>query len=128
MRLVRQYRYAVRQFSRGLPHGSSDDLSVGEAARELVEETGLAVASSELLGILRPDTGILTTEVAVWFTRAPHADELPTHQEAETGAVLQWYSLGEVQGLIRSGAITCGITLAAPSGGVLRRPSGKVPA
>jgi ADP-ribose pyrophosphatase len=123
---VRQYRYPVKQFTLELPRGGSDDLSIGEAARELVEETGLAVGSSQLLGILRPDTGILTTEVAVWFVRAPRAEHLPTHHEAETGAALQWYGMGDVTGLIRSGAITCGITLAAlamlGASGALHRP------
>lgn len=112
---VRQYRYPVKAATLELPRGGSDDFSVGEAARELVEETGQTVARSELLGIIHPDTGILSNEVAVWYIRTPKADQLPSHTEAETGAVLQWYSNGEVTGLLKRGEITCGLTIAALS-------------
>lgn len=111
--LVRQYRYPTGAFSLEFPRGGSDDLSLDEAARELIEETGLAYNSGTLLGTLRPDTGILTTEVAVWKTSHGMEHLRPGHVEDETGAKIEWYSYGEVLGLVRSGKITCGMTLAA---------------
>lgn len=111
--LVRQYRYPVGQFTLEFPRGGSDDLSLDEAARELIEETGLDFTSGTLLGTLRPDTGILTTEVAVWKTVHGIEHLRPGFVEDETGAKIEWYSFGQVTGMVRNGKITCGMTLAA---------------
>lgn len=111
--LVRQYRCPAGQFTLEFPRGGSEDLGLDEAARELIEETGLDYSSAVLLGTLRPDTGILTTEVAVWKTFHGKEHLRPGHIEDETGARIEWYSYGEILGLVRSGKITCGMTLAA---------------
>lgn len=111
--LVRQYRYPVGDFTLEFPRGGADDLTLDEAARELIEETGLAYKSAVLLGTIRPDTGILTTEVAVWKTVHGKEHLRPGHVEDETGAKIEWYSYGELLGMIRRGNITCGMTLAA---------------
>lgn len=111
--LVRQYRYPIGYYTLEFPRGSSRDLSVDEAARELVEETGLVCTSAIRLGTLRPDTGILTTEVAIWKTVHQPTDVRPDHLEHESGATVHWYSHGEVLGMIASGRITCGMTMAA---------------
>lgn len=111
--LVRQYRYPVGDFTLEFPRGGSDDLSLAEAARELVEETGLDFVSGSALGTIRPDTGILDTVVAVWRTNHRLSDMDSVYVEEETGAKIQWFSHGEVMGLVRSGQITCGMTLAA---------------
>jgi 8-oxo-dGTP pyrophosphatase MutT (NUDIX family) len=111
--LVRQYRYPAREFTLEFPRGGSADLSLDEAARELIEETGLDYRSGTLLGTLRPDTGILTTEVAVWKTVHGIEHVRPGHVEDETGAKVEWYSIGELTGMVGNGRITCGMTLAA---------------
>lgn len=111
--LVRQYRYPAGEFTLEFPRGGSEDLSLDEAARELIEETGLDYNSGTLLGTLRPDTGILTTQVAVWKTVHGPEHLRPGHVEDETGAKVEWYSYGELLGMIRGGKITCGMTLAA---------------
>lgn len=113
--LVRQYRYPTGAFTLEFPRGGSEDLSLDEAARELIEETGLDYSSATRLGTLRPDTGILTTEVAVWKTVHGKEHLRPGHVEDETGAKVEWHSYGEILGLIRGGKITCGMTLAALS-------------
>lgn len=124
--LVRQYRYPLKDFSLEFPRGGSDDLSLDEAARELVEETGLEFHSATRLGTLRPDTGILTTEVAVWKTIHGASHLHPGYIEDETGASIEWYGFGEILGMVRSGRITCGMTLAAlamlQSGGHMNCP------
>jgi 8-oxo-dGTP pyrophosphatase MutT (NUDIX family) len=111
--LVRQYRYPAGEFTLEFPRGGSEDLSLDEAARELIEETGLDYSSGTLLGTLRPDTGILTTQVAVWKTVHGKEHLRPGHVEDETGAKVEWYSYGELLGMIRGGKVTCGMTLAA---------------
>ncbi|MCC3299426.1 NUDIX hydrolase [Arthrobacter caoxuetaonis] len=111
--LVRQYRYPTGEFTLEFPRGGSDDLSLAEAARELIEETGLEFTHGRKLGTIRPDTGILTTEVAAWCTFHALKDLENLHVEDETGATVRWYSVGEVMGLVLNGKLTCGISLAA---------------
>lgn len=111
--LVKQYRYPMKDFTLEFPRGGSDDLSISEAARELVEETGLTATSATPLGIIWPDTGILSTQVAVWKTTHASNGLKPDHVEDETGAHVLWYTHGEIIGLIRRGQIRCGMTLAA---------------
>lgn len=112
--LVRQYRYPVGEFTLEFPRGGSDDLSLAEAARELIEETGLEPVGATLLGTIRPDTGLMDTTVAVWrTTHVLNGLAASDHVEDETGATVRWYSHGEISGLVRSGKITCSITLAA---------------
>lgn len=111
--LVRQYRYPVGEFTLEFPRGGSDDLSLAEAARELIEETGLEPVGATLLGTIRPDTGLLDTTVAVWRTTHVLKNLHSDHVEDETGATVRWYSHGEISGLVRSGKISCSITLAS---------------
>ena len=111
--MVRQYRYPVKEFTLEFPRGGSTDLGLEEAVRELAEETGLHTASATHLGTIWPDTGILDTEVAVWKTSHASDGIKPEHVEDESGARVQWYTYGEIVGLIRAGRIRCGMTLAA---------------
>lgn len=111
--LVRQYRYPAAEYSLEFPRGASKDLSAAEAARELVEETGLTSASVRHLGEIRPDTGILTTRVAIWHTPMPLNALGHEHEEASSGARLIWVEDAEMRHLVRSGQITCAMTLAA---------------
>ncbi|MBG0739023.1 NUDIX hydrolase [Paeniglutamicibacter antarcticus] len=124
--LVRQYRYPIGEFTLEFPRGGAEDLSLDEAPRELIEETGLEYSSAIRLGTLRPDTGILTTQVAVWKTVHGIEHLRPGHVEDETGAKIEWYSYGELIGMIRNGKIICGMTLGAitllGSGGHLNCP------
>lgn len=111
--LVRQYRYPVKEFTLEFPRGGSTNLGLAEAARELAEETGLHATTAVHLGNIWPDTGILDTKVAVWKTSHPSDGIKPEHVEDESGARVQWYTHGEIVGLIRAGRIRCGMTLAA---------------
>lgn len=110
---VTQYRYPILAHSLELPRGGTKDLSSDEAAREMAEEMGLPTGSSQYLGRVRPDTGLLSTDVAVWLMRQPASSLNNTHVEEETGAYTSWIHYGDVLGLMRSDRITCGITLAA---------------
>lgn len=111
--LVKQYRYPMKDFTLEFPRGGSNNLSAAEAARELMEESGLQATSATPLGVIWPDTGILNTQVAVWKTSHPSNGLKPDHVEAETGAHILWYTHGEIIGLIRRGQIRCSMTLAA---------------
>ena len=99
------------------PRGRTIDLESGEAVRELAEETGLDVFPDgmRLLGVLHPDTGVLATTVAVWSVAVPWSDAMATsgRVEEESGAVVEWLPAGGWLGMVYSGQITRGMTLAA---------------
>lgn len=115
--LVRQFRPVTGQRSLEFPRGSTADLGDEEAARELVEELGLSDSPGtiSLLGHLRPDTGLLSTEVGVWKARLSTEDveRSLSHVEAFSGVRPEWLSYQDVMALVASGGITCGMTLAA---------------
>ena len=114
--LVRQYRHSIAQFTLEFPRGGTKDESEDEAIRELVEETGLAVnvGRGVRLGKLYADTGILASTVTVWLVPIDtRGDEV--FIEEETAASHCWVTEEELRELIRSGELTCGITLAAYS-------------
>ena len=68
-----------------------------------------------LLGVLHPDTGVLATTVAVWSAAVPWSDAMATsgRVEEESGAVVEWLPAGGWLGMVYSGQITRGMTLAA---------------
>lgn len=107
--LVRQPRPAAGLAdSLELPRGGSTDTGSAEALRELVEETGLTpVAEPTCLGLIHPDTGLLSTRVGVWLV--PVADDPRASGELETTAISPLL-LGD---FVAGGAITCSMTLAA---------------
>lgn len=114
---VSQFRPVTGQRSLEFPRGSTADLGDEEAVRELVEEMGLPSIpdSISLLGHLHPDTGLLSTEVAVWKTHLSTEDmeRSRSHVEAFSGVQPEWISYQAVRALIAKGGITCGMTLAA---------------
>lgn len=87
-----------------LPRGTTEDLGLAEAARELDEELGLRVLNGRYLGVLYPDTGALSNQVGVWVADFHEHREGPVEHETE------WVPLTRA---IRDTRIKCGITLAA---------------
>jgi ADP-ribose pyrophosphatase len=67
--LVRQHRPVIGRVSLEFPSGHVDPGETAELAgrRELLEETGLAAGSMELLGVLVPDIGRLTNRMWCYF-------------------------------------------------------------
>ncbi|EMY36143.1 NUDIX hydrolase [Arthrobacter crystallopoietes BAB-32] len=111
--LVSQYRYPVQVESLEFVRGGATEMTAAEAGREVREETGIEPGHAEYLGAVHPDTGMLSTEAGVWLFRQHPSDKDLDFTEDESGAMTSWHSLGEMLGLIRSGRIRCGITLAA---------------
>jgi hypothetical protein len=111
--LVEQFRYPLGRQSLEFVRGGALEPSAAEAGRELQEETGMVPGFAEHLGILHPDTGILSTEVSVYLFRQRPEDRDIVFQEMESGALTSWYMMADVMGMVRCGKITCGITIAA---------------
>ncbi len=110
--LVQLHRFPSGEFSWEFPRGGTSNLESSEAVRELIEETDLVPGLVRRLGTLRPDTGLLDTEVAVWSAQCRAIAERTELENIETSS-LYWVSYGKLQSMIRSGQITCGMTLAA---------------
>lgn len=114
--LVRQFRPAIGREMLEFPRGGTSDLTSSEAAREMLEETGMSPAGDLLrLGTLFPDTGLLTTEVSVWAVRVDEESVARSaeHQEEHSGARTEWLSSGALAGKVMRGEIVCGMTLAS---------------
>lgn len=118
--LVEHYRPAtgtnLLEFPRGFggapPSGRTvQEHARAEGSRELVEETGMASSKSRFMGFIWPDSGILGNKVAVVSLIADSDREV----QAKDGEIddLRWVTPAELRGLIASGQVCDGITLAA---------------
>ena len=111
--LVNQYRYPVKSESVEFPRGGAAKINPEGAEVEIYEELGQPSKRLDLVGTLRPDTGILATEVGVWIALMDASVLDLDHEESITGLRPNWVSEGELIGMIANGKITCGMTLAA---------------
>ena len=111
------YRYPIGAESLEFPRGAVEDReSVTDAAvRELSEETGFAARSAVLVGQVHADTGLIAGAGAIVLayvdgvcSRPPR----PETTEAIAGPAVA-LSPAELSGLVRSGGITCALTIAA---------------
>jgi 8-oxo-dGTP pyrophosphatase MutT (NUDIX family) len=119
--LIEIYRPAIKSTGLEFPRGATSDLFANEAARELLEETGLTPNRLTRLANIHTDTGSLDNTVGIWLAVvAPDLDDKRTWMrqsegfvDAETGSSFRWLQDGEVVGAIRNGRIACALTLAA---------------
>ncbi|GAA1747301.1 NUDIX hydrolase [Kocuria aegyptia] len=114
--LLAVHRFPVSATLLEFPRGGAD---AGEgyltaAIREAVEELGpyWARADYRRLGLLHPDSGLLTTQVAVYAAHLEHAPAAG-HIEDITGATQVWIPAGQLTELITGGRISDAMTLAA---------------
>lgn len=110
--LVTQFRHSMRSLQVGLPRGYGEDgLSAEEnAAKELSEELGADVVSSEVVGHVVANSGVSGGRVAVVLC------ELGSHElrEGHEGIVgVRAVTAGELREMIATGQIDDGFTLAA---------------
>lgn len=113
--LLRQYRHAPRTEILSFPRGFAEEnlMDKDNVAKELNEELLVQpsdIVSTEMLGKVFPDSGILATCASVWLVTI-------SRYEAEKGheGILDAVELDEDQfcNYIRDGKITDGFTLAA---------------
>ncbi len=121
---VRQYRHAASRFMYELPAGAVDtgETIVEAAARELLEETGYAVAQFDALPALYSDPSRVTGQGHILLGRGPRqvASPAPDRTEDLTSVVVPFEEVGA---LIASGELAhathvAGLLLAASRGDI----------
>lgn len=98
-----------------IPRGYADEGETSQecAIRELKEETGFSLRAQnfQLLGHIRPNTGLLTTRVALYLAVIPD-DSAPTSRDDEAKEML-FVKARDMGDYLRSGQIEDSFTLAA---------------
>ncbi|MFH8248826.1 NUDIX domain-containing protein [Microbacterium sp. B2969] len=108
-------RYATGGPSLEVPAGGSDgDDPLVAAKRELLEETGFAASEWTHLGNVNALNGIANAPEHIFLARDLQRAADAAHSQAEEGIdAVQWMPFADVLGLISSGAISDGETIAA---------------
>ncbi|WP_431033052.1 NUDIX hydrolase [Streptomyces sp. P6-2-1] len=110
--LVRTYRYPVASWQWGLPRGFAQDADPLETARaELLEEMGARAAALRLLGYMTPDSGLLTSRVAV--VRAEVTEATGPVRDLTEVAEARWLPHARLRQWAAEGRMEDGMTLAA---------------
>lgn len=110
--LVLTYRYPAQAwewgFPRGFAHGSDPQDSI---RAELVEELGAEPESLRVVGVMTPNSGLLSTRVVVFLAEYAQESRAPTDRgEVER---IRWVTADELFQELRNGDIQDGMTLAA---------------
>ncbi|RUO35468.1 NUDIX hydrolase [Aliidiomarina shirensis] len=98
-------------------YGEPGEQAVEAAARELFEETGYQAAQMDFLGVVKPNTAILSTNVNVFRCHLPANTQPIQHTSAASDfnevSNVKLASPKQLAHYIASGRLSCGITLAA---------------
>jgi 8-oxo-dGTP pyrophosphatase MutT (NUDIX family) len=110
--LVRTFRYPIDEhqwaFPRGFAHGPDLEAT---ARAELREELGTEATSIKIIGYVTPDSGLMSSRVAVVLADTVSDREIPIDQlEVEE---VRWVRTGELRRMLLDGAIEDGFTLSA---------------
>jgi 8-oxo-dGTP pyrophosphatase MutT (NUDIX family) len=112
--LVKQFRFGIKESSLEIPGGMLEegDTPAGAAMRELLEETGFGGDEPEYLGFVHPNPAIHTNRCYTYLVRNA-AYRQPPKQDSTEDVEVEIVPLREIPGLIRSGAITHALVVAA---------------
>jgi len=105
--LVRQYRYTVQKDSWELPSGhiQPGEVPVDAAKRELQEEAGLTASRWENLGFVHPALGILNSRRYIFLAEDVRETATTGQEDSERGMLVCWFSVPEINSLIRENQI-----------------------
>lgn len=101
------FRHATRSWELELPRGGWDkeESLLDAARREVLEETGYQVDEPIFLGWVNPDSGILSSSVAVFFARANKITCIQ-HEPTEAIAKNPTFTKEEIKNLLNEGFFT----------------------
>ncbi|MGI6786664.1 MAG: NUDIX hydrolase [Gleimia sp.] len=115
MLLVRHERIRIGKTLWELPRGMADlddPNPIATALRELHEETGIRATTGMNLGMIYPDSGFLTSEVAVVRIVIDHEGVATDNPDGEVEGH-RWFTPEEIQALIKVGDMRDAISLGA---------------
>lgn len=111
--LVRTYRYPIASHQWGFPRGFGHRPDPLETARaEIREELGLTVGTDEVLGYITPDSGVLTSRVAVVIAFVDGPTPALDPEDGEEVIEARWWTIAELTSAIADGSIEDAFTLA----------------
>ncbi len=109
LHLVEQYRHPVARRRWEFPSGTADQRRDGDAAalaaRELREETGLAVSTLTPLGTLDVAPSMFNQRCRV-FLATDLTQGAPQRELEEQDMTSAWFTRADVEGMINAGTIT----------------------
>jgi len=115
--LIRQWRYGISAPCLEIPGGmvDADENADEAAARELLEETGYHARKMQELGVTHPNPAILSNRLTTYLATdldlvEPEREEFGVDDEHIT---VEPTPMSEIPGLIREGAITHSLVVAA---------------
>ena len=120
--LVRSFRYPIAAAQWALPRGFALGTDIDASAlAELREELGVTKAELRLLGYVTPDSGLLSTRVAIIAARVLEStDSFEDKEEIEAN---MWVTRDRISEMILTGEIEDGFTLSALTLADLRNAS-----
>lgn len=117
--LKKMFRYPVGIFSIEFPSGGINNSESTEAAaeRELLEEFGLTAINFREIGIVHPDTGILSGAISVVHAEikeVPLQNQILKKEPMEViSPNIKWRTFSEFKIDVENGVITAGTTISA---------------
>lgn len=110
---VRQYRPVIERDTLEFPSGHIDAGETPEQAgrRELLEETGMAAAELEFLGVLVPDVGRLCNRMWVFF--AKDVTQVETPKVTDEGITVLTVPEAEAMTMAANGMVEHALNLSA---------------
>lgn len=104
------FRHATRAWELEIPRGlSNKNETLSETAkREAMEETGYQIDEPVFLGLMNPDSGILSSSVAVFYAKASKIT-CSSQEKTEAIAKIQAFSKEKIKNLLNNGYYTTSI-------------------
>jgi ADP-ribose diphosphatase len=111
------YRYPIGSESLEFPRGAMEagESAVEAGARELYEETGFTAVTTQAVGTIHADTGLITTSNAVVLVHINASRPGRSRLEATEAVAGPYLAVNEreMNDLICRGNVTCALTIAA---------------
>jgi ADP-ribose pyrophosphatase YjhB (NUDIX family) len=108
--LVCIYRHAEREWRMEIPRGIGEgqEVAMATAKRELKEETGMEVASVQLLGKMDPDSGVLSSSIPIFEAQIGKQGEA-RRDDGESSMTLKAFSRKEIEEGLAKGFIAVNV-------------------